>query len=281
MIGTRRSGALRLDERRESLTLPGGTLRYRVSGKGPAVCLVATLGSFWNEQVRLLHNDVRVVRYDMRGFGASRNRTNTYPSTAEHGDDLACLVDRLGLGRPVVVGLSHGGLVAQEFAVRHPELAGGLVLVSTFSHANGTARAQLSLLAGLLADENVERFWQLLKTFLCSEPNWGRIMGGGDTLDRVFRRSYSCADLRAIYGAALEHDTRAKLSSFRCPTLVLGGAKDRLFPPDLLASLQAEIPTAELRFLPTAHIPPLEEPLMFHECLSEFIARCRSSRCDP
>ncbi|PSP76171.1 alpha/beta hydrolase [Halobacteriales archaeon QS_1_68_20] len=108
------------------------TIHYRSRGNGwPLVFLHGGWldGDLWRPQLEHFADDFRVVTVDCRGHGESGDGD-------EYGidvlaDDLEALLDGLGLANPVVVGLSMGGLVAQQFAADHPDRVAGLVLAST------------------------------------------------------------------------------------------------------------------------------------------------------
>ena len=108
------------------LQLPGARLRYRDDGAGRAVVFVHgwTLDlDVWDPQLALAA-ELRVVRYDRRGFGLSSG----IPSLDSDIDDLRALLDALGVVSPLLVGMSQGARVVLEFAARHPGVASGLVL---------------------------------------------------------------------------------------------------------------------------------------------------------
>src|SRR5688572_27930075 len=108
------------------LQVPGARLRYRDDGAGRALVLVHgwTLDlDVWEPQAALAA-EMRVVRYDRRGFGLSTGQ----PSAESDVADLRALLDALGVVSPLLVGMSQGARVVLEFAARHPGVARGLVL---------------------------------------------------------------------------------------------------------------------------------------------------------
>src|SRR5262245_56724780 len=108
------------------LQVPGARLRYRDDGAGRAVVLVHgwTLDlDVWEPQAALA-SELRVVRYDRRGFGLSGGQ----PSLEADVADLRDLLAALGIVSPLLVGMSQAARVVLEFAARHPGVARGLVL---------------------------------------------------------------------------------------------------------------------------------------------------------
>ncbi len=116
--------------RRGVLPVPDGALAWEAEGQGPPVVLLHgfTLDRrMWNRQAASLADRFTVVRYDLRGHGASPPPAGPY----RHADDLLALLDGLDLERPALVGLSLGGGVAGTFAAQHPDRLRALVLVES------------------------------------------------------------------------------------------------------------------------------------------------------
>lgn len=100
---------------------------------GPALVFINSLGTdfqIWDDVARILSADFRIVRYDKRGHGLSELGPDRC-DMADYARDLAALMDALGVGRATVVGLSIGGLIAQELYRQRPELFAALVLSDT------------------------------------------------------------------------------------------------------------------------------------------------------
>jgi 3-oxoadipate enol-lactonase len=111
------------------LQVPGGELYYEVEGDGVAVVLVHGLAldtRMWDDQMPVLGDVARVVRYDLRGFGRSRRDAETSYS---HADDLWRLLEHLEIDQAVLVGLSMGGRVVVEATLAAPQRVAALVLL--------------------------------------------------------------------------------------------------------------------------------------------------------
>jgi 3-oxoadipate enol-lactonase len=109
----------------------GGQLYYEEAGSGAPVVLVHgfTLDTrMWDDQFDALARNYRVIRYDLRGFGKSSLPTAPYV----HADDAKRLLDQLGIAKAHWVGLSAGGRVALDVAVRHPAIVDKLVVIDSF-----------------------------------------------------------------------------------------------------------------------------------------------------
>lgn len=256
--------------------VPGGGIFYRVVGDGPPLVLLTTLSGSWMRQVPVLREHFRVVTYDLRGFGESPSSTG-FPANTEHADDLAAVLDHLHLPAATVVGLSHGGLVAQHFAARHPHRLTGLGLVATFGQTHPQTRILLRMLYGFLERDDVQGFWEVLKAFLFTEQGTETLRRREGALRRAMFDQYDAASLRNIYGGALEHDgSRLFGRATGFPTLVVGGQEDILFPPVLTQRLAALLPGSRLEMLPSAHLPPVEAPDEFNSVLLDTFASAAS-----
>src|SRR5918998_4767943 len=127
------------------------------SDDAPAVVFSNSLGTtleMWDAQVRALASRYRCLRYDTRGHG--RSPAANGPVTVDAlADDLAGLLDAIGIAAAHVVGLSLGGMTAQAFAVRHPQRTESLVLMATSAHLpppeTWNERVQLVLAEGMAA----------------------------------------------------------------------------------------------------------------------------------
>jgi pimeloyl-ACP methyl ester carboxylesterase len=130
---------------------------YERRGSGPPIVFVHGFlldTRMWEPQVDALAADYTVVTYDLRGHGRTGGSGASTYSAELFAEDLDALLDALDLDRPVVCGLSMGGMVAQVYAARHPEKVAGLVLADTFTPgalpvSGGLAMPHLPLFAML------------------------------------------------------------------------------------------------------------------------------------
>lgn len=258
----------------DRIKLDGGSIRYRLRGSGRPLILLATLSGSWLRQVPTLSRHFSVLTYDMRGFGDSPSNMG-FPTNAEHADDLATLLDVLRMDKAVVVGMSHGGLVAQHFAAKHAERLAGLGLVATFAAPHGPTLLLLRMLNGFLDRNDLTGFWEVLKSMLFSATGAPAMLRREAALRRAMFDQYDVAALSSIYQQALEHDSREWFGGLLCPTLVVGGAEDILFPPVLTETLAGLVPGARMELLPAAHIPPVEAAPRFNELVLETFGGAR------
>jgi pimeloyl-ACP methyl ester carboxylesterase len=223
----------------QSLSIPpkGARLAYGLAGEaGPPVLLLmgfAMPGRAWVHQVPTLSARHRVAFYDHRGAGRTRAPVGTY-SMDLLAADAAALLDHLGWADAHVVGVSMGGMVAQHFALAHPERVRSLTLIVT--HPGGLAY-RAPTLAGMArfaqvnlartAEARLDALERLLfpAAFLRScDRAWIR-----EVLRRDFDQAVTPAQRFSQLAAVARHDTRARLAALgRHRTLVVKAGKDIL-----------------------------------------------------
>lgn len=245
-------------------------LAYDASGAGEPVVLIHAFSvdrRMWDEEARLLAGRHRVIRYDLRGHGGSPILPGGYSST----EDLAALLDELGIERAALVGLSAGARVALDFAVAHPDRVSRLVLAAPA--VSGLApRGSFDWMAPVIeaaragdARLAAERW---AETEMMSVPDAGRAA----RLRALVLDNASLWALPSNPERPLDPPALGRLDDVRAPTLVLVGARDL---PDTHAAadtLAARLPGAAKRVVPGAgHMLPFAAPEAFRRALVEFL----------
>jgi pimeloyl-ACP methyl ester carboxylesterase len=239
---------------------------YESRGHGPAVLLVMGLGmtlSAWWRTVPVLAESFRVIAFDNRGVGRSAPASLPY-TVAQMAGDAVAVLDDAGEDAAHVYGISLGGMVAQEIALRHPDRLRALVLGATTpggTRATPPREPALSFFARAAAMGAEETAWAAVP-FLYSERT--RRRHADRIAADIARRVRFPVDPRA-YGqqvaAAVAHSASARLEQIAAPTLVVHGEEDEVVPPDNGRALAGAIPGAELRLLPrSAHLYVTDEP---------------------
>jgi 3-oxoadipate enol-lactonase len=230
----------------------GVHLYYERRGSGPRLMFISGTGADLRtppsgfDYAFAEHRDT--ICFDQRGLGRSDQPQGPY-SMADYADDAAHLLDTVGFSSVSVVGVSFGGMVAQELVLRHPERVERLVLCCTSSGGAGGSSYPLHL----LTEKNLSFEERLAITDLrWSDPNFA------DRLrDQALARLVSPAP--PSEGATLQlearslHDTYDRLDQIRCPVLVAGGRYDGQAPPDNARVLAERIPGARLEFFLGGH----------------------------
>ena len=213
------------------------------------------------------------VRYDNRGAGRSPApwRPTSIPELA---GDAVRLLDALGIDSAHVYGLSMGGMVAQEMAIRFPHRVRGLVLGATSHGGPRSVLPSPRVLAALTsragpAALRAELIGRALftSTFRLEHPDQVRA-----ALGLLGRHRTSARGLASHLTASAYHDTRSRLSRIVAPTLVLHGEQDDLTPVANARLLAAAIPDATLALLPEAgHAYLLEQPGASYEAFTGWL----------
>ncbi len=263
-------------------TLEGTTLHYLDQGSGqPAVVLLHAFplrAAMWQGQIDALASRVRVVAPDLVGFGDSDAPDDPSAYSVDGwADDVARLLDHLGLDRVVVGGQSMGAYVAFAFLRRHRSRLAGLVLADTRPTADSPevherrVRQQEQISAGGESGK-AEVVEGLLKTLLCADTHEHR----PDVVETARRLMDNppAGFVGALEAMKRRPDSVADLATVDVPTLVLVGDQDVPSPPDVVETMAQGIPGSELVVVPGAgHLSGLEAPDAFNAGLVDFVSR--------
>ena len=256
-----------------SISLSDTTCFYRIDGvdAAPVVVFAHSLGldhGQWDAQAADLQNHFRVVRYDLRGHGASGVTFGDY-SIERLGRDALALLDGLGLPRVAWCGLSLGGMIGQWLGANAPERLTHLVLANTSPRLTDPSTMETRRMAvnqgGLAAIES------LVMSRFFSPPVLAAV---GPEVARARRTLLAtnpvgyancCAAIRDM-------DLTPLLGRIKVPTLVISGDRDVSMPwPDHGEKLVRAIPGARAVRLDAAHISNLEKPRSFTSTLFDFL----------
>ncbi len=232
--------------------------------------------TMWEAQIEALAQRYRVVAPDLRGFGRS-GVTDGKVTMEQFADDLAGMLDALGIGEPVVLcGLSMGGYVAWQFRRRHADRLRALVLCDTRAVADSpeAARGRLET-ADRVAGEGPASLVDAMLPKLLAESSRKRSPHVAESIRRVIRTADARGVAAAARGMAERPDVTSELAGIDCPTLVLVGRLDRLSTPDEMRAMAEAIPGARLTVIPDAgHMSPMENPTDFNAALLDFLEAC-------
>ncbi|MCG5261311.1 alpha/beta fold hydrolase [Cupriavidus gilardii] len=234
-------------------------IAYRLEGVAgrPVLMLsnsIATDLSMWDGVMPHLLERFRVLRYDMRGHGASDVPAGAY-SLDRLGRDALELMDALELERVHFLGLSLGGMVAQWLGVHAPERIDHLVLAHTAAYLGPAAdwEPRIQTILAATPSETADAFL----------GNWfpAEMRERNDPAIRPFREVLLKTDARGIVGALAavrDMDMRRTLALIPRPTLVLGGKFDTVTRAEHSEEIAAAIPGAKLVLLPAVHMSNVE-----------------------
>lgn len=242
----------------------GIDLYYEVAGSGPPVLFVSGTGGDLRQRPRVfdgpLAQHCTVLAYDQRGLGRS-SKPDRRSSMADYAADAAGLVDAVGWQHTAVVGVSFGGMVAQEVAIRHAGLVERLVLCCTSSGGAGGSSYPLHELADLgEADRRSQ-------TLALSDTRYGQAWqrDNPDEAEAMFqfmrdREAAGAADPGAATGARRQletrrdHDTWGRLDRIRAPTLICAGRYDAVAPTGNSEALASRVRDARLEIFEGGHL---------------------------
>lgn len=255
----------------------GGTrLFFDVRGSGDeTIVLVPGLGlsgAAWGAVADLLAARHRVVIPDPRGSGASAKPDAPYTGDIAASDLLAVL-DAAEVQHANVVGLSMGGLIAQDFVVRHPRRVRSLVLLSTYGAPDEWFRRLFSFRRRLIAEVGLMEHYRIFVMLLFSPFAFRSIPDRIRAIEESLAANPpdEAAYVRQI-DYCLQHDARDGLQTLRIPTLVITGSHDTLTPVPLGTELASTIPGARYHQIQGAsHGLWLEAPEEIAALCEEFV----------
>jgi 3-oxoadipate enol-lactonase len=240
----------------------GVNLFYQIDGPadGPALVFSNSLGTtlrMWDSVVGQLQMQFRCIRYDTRGHGASSVPSSSF-MIDDLADDLAALLDHLGLATAHVAGLSLGGMTAQKLAIRHPKRVESLTLMATSAcmptQAAWHDRAALVRREGTAAIIDATLLRWFTPTFVRSASS-----------DVIDVREAFVATSRNGYAACCEAigamDLRPDLPQIMAPTFIIAGRDDPATPVSMMEEITVGIRHATLAIIPNAaHLLAVEQP---------------------
>jgi pimeloyl-ACP methyl ester carboxylesterase len=232
-------------------------LNYDASGSGEPLLLIMGLGASsaqWDpELIDELARTFRVITFDNRGTGQSDKPDAPY-SIEMFADDAAGLLGRLEIPRAHIFGVSMGGMIAQEFALRHPRQTATLILGCTTAggkHSVPPPPESLKILTapreGLPPEEVIRRGWPLGYTAKYIAAHRADLEA---RLPRLLKYPTPPFAFQRQLDATNTLKTFERLPQIKTPTLVVTGAEDVLIPAKNSEIIAAQIPGAKLHIIP-------------------------------
>jgi pimeloyl-ACP methyl ester carboxylesterase len=242
---------------------------YEIKGEGFPLVMIMGLGENldgWNPRlVEELSRKFKLVMFDNRGAGRTDVSDRKY-TIKLFADDTAGLMDALGISKAHVLGISMGGMIAQELVLNHPEKVAKLVLCSTLSQWGGfnqdVSRLMLAMREGASSDEltRIILSFDIVSDFpsdfvkknpfvvsYCTSDfakenpdSWNNYM------ERAAKHPISQEAYKRQMNAAEKFNAHDRLQQIKVPTLVLQGRKDFGLPPKSGSILAEAIPNAKL-----------------------------------
>jgi 3-oxoadipate enol-lactonase len=224
----------------------------------------------WSDVACILKPEFRVVRYDKRGHGLSESGADGV-EMADYARDLAALLDAIAIARAAIVGITIGGVIAQELYRQRPELVGALALCDTAAKV-GTDQSWDERIAAVERGGVESVAGPILERWFTAEFRAGRaaeFAGYRAMLTRAPKQGYLAA-----CGALTRADLRPRLGLIEAPTLCLVGDQDGTTPVALVRETAALIKGSRFEVIEGAgHLPNVEKPATVARLIAEHIAR--------
>jgi 3-oxoadipate enol-lactonase len=265
----------------------GVDLYYEEHGAGFPIVFAHGAGgnhmSWWQQVSVMSRQHFRCVTFDHRGWGLSLDGDDKGPSSFI--EDLAVLIDHLGLERTFLVAQSMGGLTCLGYTVAHPQRVRGLVMANTFA---GMRRE-----VWLASDEGlrgaVQSIWQrrrengikraLGREFVAAHKDraflYKQIRMLNEQGPNRLQTETQVQRLRALERSGETGITREALASISAPVLFIGGEEDEVMPVSLMAVAKTLIPSSEMTVVSGAgHSVYFEQPEVFNRLVLDFFDAC-------
>jgi 3-oxoadipate enol-lactonase len=264
-----------------SVNTNGQDLYYEIHGDGPPLVMVMGIGydsSLWTlQQVPALSTRFQVVLVDNRDAGRSSRAEGPY-SIADMADDVAGLLDALGIHRTHLLGLSMGSMIGMEFALRHADRLDRLVLAGPGAAPARNAIDPISMWSWVKAnDPSGEVFGGQQFTWLFSTAFLRNQQSVQET-SAMLASNPNPVDPEAYARQAqayLQFDALDRLGGIATPTLVIVGEQDLLTPPWVAREVADGIHGARFEIITgdgSSHVVPLERPDDFNQLVIDFLA---------
>ena len=237
-------------------------LYYERAGEGPPLLFISGTGGDLRVKPNVFDGPMAkhfdLVAYDQRGLGRSAKPDVAY-TMADYADDAAALMDHLGWESAPVIGLSFGGMVAQELVLRHPAKVERLVLGCTSPGGAGGASYPFHAIQHLTGEARAKHLIPVSDTR--RDEAWAKAnpdtyaqfvaMGAADPYAGEPGRAMGA---RRQLEARAGHDTWDRLGQIACPVLIAAGRYDGVALPKTQENLAGRIPGAQLQFFDGGHM---------------------------
>lgn len=257
------------------------TIRYEENGNGEPLIMIHGVGldhTMWDQQVKNLSKEFRVIVYDMVGHGGSEHPPGPY-SLAQFVEQLEALMNHLHIEKSHLIGFSMGGMVAQAFALKHKEKLKTLTIMNAV--ANRTEEQRKAILLRVAEVKNTG-------PAVTIEPAIGRwfnqefLINHEDTVSRIRKRlqTNDPASYLAAYSLFAEADEELwpKLHEINLPTFIMTGENDIGSNPEMAKLMHKKIAHSELLIVPEVkHMLPVEKAEIVNEAIRLFIRKYTES----
>jgi 3-oxoadipate enol-lactonase len=246
-------------------------LQFTLEGQGPLVVLLHPVGldgRFWYDLPKRLSDQYSVACVDLRGHGRSTDilRPGTMQANVE---DVADVIKAINRGKAVVLGLSFGGMVAQNLVLKHPDLVSGLVICACGAQVPHAFRQTI-----LARGTDAEKGGMQAVTETTLERWFTPAFMNAHEVEQVRQRllSNQPSNFSAAWEAISEHDAVAQLAQVKVPVMVVGGSHDLATSLEAIAALANAFGHAHKVILEGApHMMQIENQDEFYNTVRHFL----------
>jgi len=242
-------------------------LYYERAGHGASLLFISGTGGDLRVKPNVFDGPLPklfdLLAYDQRGLGRSAKPDIAY-SMVDYADDAAALLEHVGWRAAKVIGVSFGGMVAQELVLRHPAMIERLVLACTSPGGAGGASYPFHEIQHLKGEERARHLISISDTRLDAAWATAHPEDYARMLAMVAADPYADEPGREM-GAQLQlearagHDTWDRLEQIRCPVFIAAGRYDGIALPETQHKLASRIAGARLRFFEGGHLFMLQD----------------------
>ncbi|MCP4931717.1 MAG: alpha/beta hydrolase [Candidatus Marinimicrobia bacterium] len=259
-----------------SLNINGAQIYVEQCGSGEPLLMVPGVGAgswLWNSMAPDLSKNYELIMPHLRGSGRSEKPDHSY-SVPQMAEDMTAIVDQMGYEKFHILGVSLGGYIAQQFAIRWPKKVASLALIATSSGGSdsigpdGNTLSQSIRLRGKTRKERLEEIYQLNFTE-------DFIQNNGEELDKItnWRIQYPQPEF-AYYRQILAgygYIQNGTLDAVSVPTFIAGGKDDKMIPLDDVKMLHQKINQSILKIYEGKHLFFFEDREQFNQDVISFI----------
>jgi 3-oxoadipate enol-lactonase len=245
---------------------PAPHIALTVHGSGPLVVFLHGIGGsrhHWRHQLPVFATRFKAVAWDARGYGDS----DDYAGALRFDDftaDLLRVLDHFKAQKAHLVGLSMGGRIARNFALRHPQRVARLVLANTTPGFDALTPEQVKK----FVEERKARSPETIKALISRHAR----AGAYEELLESFKALRQPSYLKTLE-ASVTQDRAAAIERIRAPTLVITSDEDKVYPPSIARNMAKRIPGARLAVISGAgHLSNLEQPGQFNQVVLRFLS---------
>lgn len=252
---------------------------YHERGSGEPLVLIMGFGAdgkVWEKHVAVYEKFFRCIVLDNRGVGLSDQPPGPY-TTAMMAADTIAVMDHAGVKQANIAGISMGGAIAQELAIRYPDRVKKLLLVSTWARFNNYAKSVYENLKHIRASVKGEYFMELLQLWIFAPPYYeknAKLLQNEAAAAGQNPSPQSRTGFEGQLDACIHHDSADRLSQIKTPTLITVGMMDIFTPPDFSSLIHQQIAGSRLSTYPEGgHVHHWEDLERFNKETMDFLLR--------